>query len=251
MKTVLFVDDDQFVTTLYKTKLAGEGYQVETANSGAEALFKLDQLQPNVIILDLNMPEMNGVDTLKKIRKLPGLKEVPVIIFSNGYVQSLIDEICPLGIQSFFIKSQCPPNRLITEINTTLKAQIQLAKNVRNQTALETAAAAIPPDRLEGAVSADAHPEAQCKALASLYHKNKPRLETSLSEAAEPQDRRLGRALKNLFEDLYDQPENLTDTSIRTLTQGLENLMAGQAEPVNRVQDSEAALKSILQSLDE
>ncbi len=250
MKTILLVDDDLFVTTLYQTKLRGEGYQVETANSGAEALSKLETLRPDTIILDLNMPEMNGVEVLKQIRSRPELKDVPVIIFSNGHVQSLLDEVCPLGVQKFFTKSLCPPNRLLAEIQSTLAAA-PADSSESKPTPLETAAASIAPDKPVRAVAIGSHPEVQRKTLAGLYRSVQPEIKTALADKAESRRGVLGRALKHLFEDLYDHPEHITETSLQTLMQGLQNLRQADSASANPVLDSEAALKSILQSFGE
>ncbi|MBI9019795.1 MAG: response regulator [Verrucomicrobia bacterium] len=250
MKTILLVDDDLFVTTLYKTKLSGEGYQVETANSGAEALSKLEHLRPDTIILDLNMPEMNGVEVLKQIRNIPELKDVPVIIFSNGHVQSLLDEVCPLGVQKFFTKSLCPPNRLLAEIQNTLEAA-PIGQSGSKPTPLETAAASTAPDAPVRAVAIGAHPEVQRKVLAGLYRSVQPEMKAALADKSESRREVLGRALKHLFNDLYDHPEHITETSIQTLMQGLGNLHQADPAPTNPVLDSEAALKSILQSFEE
>ncbi len=272
-KKVLLVDDDLFVTTLYKTKLLDEGYEVETANSGEDALSTLETLRPNVIILDLNMPGMNGVQVLRKIRERAELKTVPVIIFSNGNVQSLLDDVSPLGVEKFFTKSQCPPSRLLTEIGNTLnaqlaeiteltetqagtetgdslEAQVQDVLDTAGQTSLQVAAASLEPGSPARPLSASAHPDVQRVALAGLYRKTKPALEKALLGESESRIAILGRALKPLFEDLYDHPEHISETSVQTLLKAIQKLEPVVAAPAIPVQDSEAALKNILSSFE-
>jgi CheY-like chemotaxis protein len=251
MKTILFVDDDLFVTTLYRTKLAAEGYQVETANSGSQALQRLETLRPDTIILDLNMPEMNGVDVLKQIRARPELKDVPVIIFSNGHVQKLLDEVCPLGVQKFFTKSQCPPNRLLSEIKNTMESLALSASGAPLPTALEAAANSVQSGSGPEIPPVGAHPEVQRKALARLYKKVQAGLKDALAGESGSRRELLGRAVKGLFEDLYDHPEHISATSVETLTKGLENLNKPDTAPARPVLDSEAALKGMLQAFGE
>ncbi|MCC7299557.1 MAG: response regulator [Verrucomicrobia bacterium] len=251
MKTILFVDDDLFVTTLYRTKLAGEGYRVETANGGEQALSMLETLRPDTIILDLNMPGLSGVDVLKKIRAISELKDVPVIIFSNGHMQKLLDEVCPLGVQKFFTKSQCPPNRLLSEIKNTMESLELSAAGIPLPTALEAAANSIQPGSGPEVPPIGAHPEVQRKALARLYRKVQTDMQEALAGETGSRRELLGRAVKGLFEDLYEHPEHISATSVETLTRGIGNLNKAETAPFRPVLDSEAALKGMLQAFEE
>ena len=245
MKVILFIDDDRFVTTLYKTKLTAQGFQVTTANNGASALTKLNDLRPNAIILDLNMPGMNGVEVLKEIRARPELNSIPVIIFSNGHNQNLIDEISALGIQKIFTKSQCPPNRLISEIEAVLAAVPEATENKPESTPLENAARFIEPNDASEPVAVNAPPGIQRKALATLYRGVKTKLQNALACEDESRQKLLGQALMSLFEDLYNNPEKITETAMQTLRKGLDKLNR------NPVSDSEIALQSLLDAFDE
>ncbi|MEA1965152.1 MAG: response regulator [Candidatus Aerophobetes bacterium] len=78
MKTILVADDDKNFQLLLKTELSLEGYQVMLANNGREALRKIKKETPDLLVLDLKMPNMHGLDVLKKMRKKN--KELPVVI---------------------------------------------------------------------------------------------------------------------------------------------------------------------------
>lgn len=80
MKKILLVDDEESIHLLYRDALEEEGYEVHSALSGDEALNTLDILRPDLVILDINMPGLNGIDTLRSMKeKRP---EMPVILSS-------------------------------------------------------------------------------------------------------------------------------------------------------------------------
>jgi CheY-like chemotaxis protein len=88
MKTIFLVEDDPVVVHVYRAKFLREGFAVEVAQDGLAALKMLQTIKPDVVILDLMMPKMNGVDVLKYIRSNPALKKTPVIILSNAHAFS-------------------------------------------------------------------------------------------------------------------------------------------------------------------
>jgi len=81
MKTILIVDDEENIRTLYKEELTDEGYDVLLASNGYEALEVLDAHQPDAVILDIKMPGMDGVNLLKLIKERKE-RDIPVIICS-------------------------------------------------------------------------------------------------------------------------------------------------------------------------
>ena len=78
MKRILVVDDEEGIRQLYKEELEDEGYEVELAERGEEALEKISKAKPDAVILDLKMPGMGGLEVLERIRKQD--KDLPVII---------------------------------------------------------------------------------------------------------------------------------------------------------------------------
>ena len=82
MKKILVVDDEEHLRELFKEELEDEGYEVILANSGEEAIKKLNSFIPDLITLDLKMPGMGGIETLKEIKKIK--QDLPVVIFT-GY----------------------------------------------------------------------------------------------------------------------------------------------------------------------
>ncbi|MCE3280353.1 MAG: response regulator [Bacteroidetes bacterium] len=101
IKSILLVDDDQDDKYFFSKALneTGQEVQLATAANGAEALEKLQQFTPDVILLDLNMPVMNGVSFLKQIKKNKFLKDIPVIIYTDGL--SIFDEAEALKLGAY------------------------------------------------------------------------------------------------------------------------------------------------------
>ncbi len=89
MKKILVVDDEENIRLLYQEELEEEGYTVEVAAHGQEALEKLTAFQPDLVTLDIRMPGMDGVETLRKIREVQ--RDLPVILCSayGEYKQDL------------------------------------------------------------------------------------------------------------------------------------------------------------------
>ena len=82
MPRVLVVDDEIGIVRLIQVNLERQGYQVETAGNGAEALAKIRRERPNLLVLDVMMPEMNGFELLTNIRSDPALADLPVIMLT-------------------------------------------------------------------------------------------------------------------------------------------------------------------------
>jgi CheY-like chemotaxis protein len=238
MKTILLIDDDPFVTTLYRTCLSNEGYRVETANSGESALEKLNSTIPDLIVLDLNMPGLNGVDVLKQVRTRPDTTDCPVIVLSNGYVQNLIDQAMSLNVTKIFTKAQCPPNKMMAEI----KEAVESAPEHRPRPELDTASAAQNPPELNPlaaliaatettwqtidltALPENAPPETKRRALAGLYRSIHQRLDDSLAEKPGSEIALLANELRNMFGNFYGHPEQMTKASTQALLRGIGNL---------------------------
>ncbi|MEK7561091.1 MAG: response regulator [Patescibacteria group bacterium] len=105
-KTILVVDDDPLITRMYQKRLTDDGYDVETASNGEEAILALRRKIPNLIILDIMMPKMNGVETLKFLKGDASTASVSVIILSNlGDRTEDIDKAKQMGALDYLVKS--------------------------------------------------------------------------------------------------------------------------------------------------
>jgi len=120
MKTIFLIEDDAVVVQVYRAKFLREGFAVEVAGDGLVALKMLATLRPDIVILDLMMPKLNGVDVLKYIRSTPDLKKTPVIILSNAHMTTLAQEAAAIGAEKAILKSSCTPNQLLGVIHGLL-----------------------------------------------------------------------------------------------------------------------------------
>ena len=84
MKKILVVDDEKPISDIVKFNLTKEGYEVFTAYDGEEALEKVEEVNPDLILLDIDMPQMDGYETLEEIKKISGCELIP-IIFLTGF----------------------------------------------------------------------------------------------------------------------------------------------------------------------
>jgi len=119
-KRILIIDDDPFITALYEAKLQKEGLDAAVAGDGEAALRKLQEFLPDILLLDLQMPKLNGIQVLTYVRAHPKLKNIPVIIFSNAATDNLVKQAWDAGATKFLTKNQCSPNDLVIEVRHTL-----------------------------------------------------------------------------------------------------------------------------------
>jgi DNA-binding response OmpR family regulator len=119
-KKILFVEDDPVVLTLYRNRLQREGFEVLFAEDGEVALNILSRVRPDLVVLDLMLPKVNGVDVLKHIRADERLKSTPVLILSNAYMTELAQKAMQSGANKGMLKTECTPAKLIEAIRDML-----------------------------------------------------------------------------------------------------------------------------------
>jgi DNA-binding response OmpR family regulator len=117
----IVVADDEFITTAYSDGLQRAGFNVVIAHNGEEAYKKVVEEKPNLVLLDLIMPKMNGFEVLKTIKSASELKHIPVVILSNLSQETDEEEAKKLGAIDFIVKSDISLEDLITRINKLLK----------------------------------------------------------------------------------------------------------------------------------
>ncbi len=117
---VLLVDDTAFYLNAYRMKLMGEGYLVKTAQNGVEALKEIKTDTPDIIMLDLMMPVMDGFKVLQIVKADPKLKKIPVIVFSAKGNMEEVSKAIEAGASDFLVKATTTPNKVVEKIKTVL-----------------------------------------------------------------------------------------------------------------------------------
>ena len=120
MLKILTIEDDKFLRELIKRKLQEVGFEAISASNGEEGLALVKEEKPNLILLDLIMPGMDGFMTLKELQKDPLLASIPVIILSNLGQQDDFDKAKQLGAVDFLVKAHFTPNEIVDKINKIL-----------------------------------------------------------------------------------------------------------------------------------
>lgn len=122
-RTILFVEDDEVVLTAYRNRLQREGFRVEAAKDGLEAMKTLLTSAPDLVVLDLMLPKFNGEEVLKFIRADRSLKALPVIIFSTNSIIDAEQEPVLEGARRRLIKSTCTASMLVAAIRDALAGE--------------------------------------------------------------------------------------------------------------------------------
>ena len=119
-KHILIVDDDETVSSVYQSKLQSERFKVDIASNGERALTMLATLPIDLMILDLSLPGMDGLEVLKTIRSQSEAAPLPVIVFSNDYVPGLMKGASEAGATECVRKSECTPRRMVEIVREVL-----------------------------------------------------------------------------------------------------------------------------------
>lgn len=120
-KNILIVEDDNFVAEVYSTKLLEMGHEVRVAANGEEGLAMLKEKAPHLILLDIIMPVMGGVEMLEKIKQSEEWKSIPVILLTNVGEKESIQKVRNLGVRDYLIKSHFTPAEVIEKIKSILE----------------------------------------------------------------------------------------------------------------------------------
>lgn len=124
MKKALIAEDDYFIRDIYERTLKSAGFDVEVAVDGEEALQKAKNGLYDMILLDILMPKMTGIDVLRLLRQKGASTEDTIIVMTTNLGQdNIIKEALKIGADGYLIKAQLDPDDLVNEINKFFPAQ--------------------------------------------------------------------------------------------------------------------------------
>ena len=251
MRKLLIVEDDPIVGKIYRNRFTAEGFQVEIALDGQAGLELVNSFVPDAILVDLLLPKLNGIEFLKEIRAQDRFKDLPIIVFSNTYLSSMIQQAWQAGATNCLSKSNCTPKQVIEVVRRALPAEDKTPATPTKPDAgsapkgttqaCETEAEfqtelrksfleSLPPTLtalrplLQGLIKNE-HEEARVKQLQELYRRIHA-LTSNAGMAGVPQIAQMTSALEVLLKELYKKTENINASTIRTVAMAIDFLTA-------------------------
>lgn len=128
MKNILIIEDDINLIELYQTKFALEGYEVITASDGQEGLEGAKVKRPDIILLDILMPNINGFEVLKQLKEFEGTKNIPVIVYTNlgtTDADAKRELAYSLGAADYLVKALHEPDAIVLRVKELLTPNSQ------------------------------------------------------------------------------------------------------------------------------
>lgn len=120
MPKVAIIEDDQAISQMYRIKFEAEGFEVETAENGRLGLELIEKMRPDIILLDLMMPEMTGDEMLQELRTKEWGKDITVIILTNMGEQEAPAIVRQLNVKRFIVKAEMTPRQVAEMVKAEL-----------------------------------------------------------------------------------------------------------------------------------
>lgn len=117
---ILIIEDDKFLRELLIRKIENEGYNIKFVITGGDALRKIKEFAPQLVLLDLVLPGMSGFEILKRVKKDPEISKIPIIILSNRGDIEEVEKGLKLGADDYLIKAHFTPDEIIGKIKQVL-----------------------------------------------------------------------------------------------------------------------------------
>lgn len=118
MKHALIVEDDTFLAGIYAGKLERLGYAVRVASSVSEAVRKLEEARPDVLMLDIVLGAANGLQVLNYLRQMPQCSDVPVVVVSNQGEPETVQQARQSGVRAYLMKSYYTPSEIALQVHS-------------------------------------------------------------------------------------------------------------------------------------
>ena len=120
MTKIAIIEDDPVISQMYRMKFEADGFDVQLANNGNRGVALVKSFTPDLILLDLQMPEMDGLEALTIMRKNDWGKNIPVIILTNLGEEESPKELHALGIHSYIVKADLTPRQVVQRVKEAL-----------------------------------------------------------------------------------------------------------------------------------
>lgn len=248
MKKILIIEDDKIVANIYNHKLQLDGFSCTIVHDGESAIAALGEHRPDAILLDLMLPKTDGLTVLKHIRAHSATRNVPVIVLSNAYSSSMIQQAWKEGATKCLAKMDCAPRQLVEIVRATL-AEAAARTGPPELTPPEPAALSKPEppsatDQFQNELretfsrGSETIVAALRRQLQGFVKTQTPERERHLSELYESVHRLAGNsaiagfsklshiatALEALLKELVEHPDRITPSSSRTVAHAIDFL---------------------------
>jgi DNA-binding response OmpR family regulator len=120
MTKIAIIEDDQVISQMYRMKFEADGFEVQLADNGKQGVAMVETFKPDIILLDLQMPNMNGAEALAQIRAHDWGKQIPVIILTNLGEEEAPKSLQALGIHSYIVKADLTPRQVVANVKEAL-----------------------------------------------------------------------------------------------------------------------------------
>ena len=120
MTKIAIIEDDPTISQMYRMKFEADGFDVRMANNGKIGTELVASFNPDIVLLDLQMPEMDGLEALRNIRAQKAHKTTPVIILTNLGEEKAPSEMRALGIHSYIVKANYTPREVVAHVKEAL-----------------------------------------------------------------------------------------------------------------------------------
>lgn len=121
MPKIAIIEDDQAISQMYRFKFEAENYDVQTAENGKLGLELIEKMRPDIILLDIMMPIMNGDEMLAKVRQMPWGATIKVVILTNKGEQEIPDAVKALNVSAVILKADMTPRQVAELVKEQLK----------------------------------------------------------------------------------------------------------------------------------
>jgi DNA-binding response OmpR family regulator len=255
MKKILIIEDDQVVGNIYRNKLVLEGFRVEIALDGEAGLALLESFQPDLLLLDLMLPKISGIELMKTVRATEAFQQLPIIVFSSTYLTNVIQEAWKAGATKCLSKASCTPKQVIEVVRSVLGATAPGAPGPATRTGSSSAALAAAADGVKTGADRDSEFQTELK---KAFIDNWPATLTSIRGSLQnltksegdanrlnhlgelyrrihsltgnagltgmSQIAQLSDALEVLLKELYEHPKNINASTTRTVASAIDLL---------------------------
>lgn len=120
MTKIAIIEDDTVINQMYRMKFEADGFEVQLADDGKRGVALVESFKPDIILLDLQMPHMNGAEALQEIRSHSWGKDIPVIILTNLGEEEAPKSLRAMGIHSYIVKADLTPSQVVGRVKEAL-----------------------------------------------------------------------------------------------------------------------------------